>query len=82
MSMCMGMGMGMVYTSNKREGEPNEPLYEPTLRLQHRGGLGEGPRDIPRGRQTQVSPDLLLELFHSFSYCLIQQGRYDSVFYR
>ena len=68
---------GRVQVSPKEGGcgKVQEVWYISPTRGRESLGL-PSPRDVPKGRQTQALPTLL-EVFHSFSYCLIQQGRYE-----
>ena len=77
----------MVYTSNKREGQPGFSFPEGCPEGRKRAQR-VGPRDIPRGKKTQAVPtscwryvillQVVLSLFHTPP---VQPGKYDSVFF-
>ena len=56
---------GLVYTSNKREGQPGFSF----------------PKGCPEGKENPGCPDLLLEVCHSFLSCLIRVSSCNAVIY-
>ena len=69
--------MSVVYTSNKREGEPGFAFPEGCPKGRKRAQR-VGPRDIPRGRQTQALPTSCWRYFILFHLVLsLDQGRYE-----
>ena len=69
--------MCLVYTSNKREGEPGFAFPEGCPKGRKRAQR-VGPRDIPRGRQTQALPTSCWRYFILFHLVLsLDQGRYE-----